>query len=523
MFKKLYLLCVYLLMASSVFATEYVEGYIYVEQYSIIATASKDNRIANGNTAVNKNTKTNAETQSLSSGEKQIPNTQEVNQAPSNKQVEENNNKETDSSFWWDIGIGIVGIVALAVAIVALTYASVEIYNRFFKRKKVNVSINKDEYDVGAIEGTYKGTKTINGGQQSQVSFSYSKPSENPEIKIPPSGGRGSERISASDLSAIKKDLLPEITNELNKKFGDLKLSFNSELSRVQNNLRSDLKNALDEKKRDSVSDDVIAKKESQIRDLTAQINTLKKETARLNGNLNQIQSENARLESEKINIGKKLETELAEVSKKNKIIIEKDAKISELAEQNNKDKEKIEKSEKEIAKLSRIKELFASKFKSYLPEGLSISEGKNYAGEAFDELFVDDSPKSEAQTRETLIIISNLIVLNASKSIDDREAMKNSLLAIGKAVVKLYKLKNPEAGSTFSYLKTWIESLNNGILSDTNFRLKIPMERQSFDSSTMIHESGNGSNVRDISVWGIYQKDERNNLSCQVKARVIC
>lgn len=507
-------------MASSVFATGYVKGYIYVEQYSIIATASKDNRIANGNTAVNKNTKTNAETQSLSSGEKQIPNTQKVNQAPSNKQVEENNNKETDSSFWWDIGI--VGIVALAIAIaiVALTYASVEIYN---KRKKVNVSINKDEYDDGAIEGMYKGTKTTNGGPQSQVNFSYSKPSENPEIKIPPSDGRGSERISASDLSAIKKDLLPEITNELNKKFWDLKLSFNSELSRVQNNLRSDLKNALDEKKRDSVSDDVIAKKESQIRDLTAQINTLKKETARLNGNLNQIQSENARLESEKINIGKKLETELAEVSKKNKIIIEKDAKISELAEQNNKDKEKIEKSEKEIAKLSRIKELFASKFKSYLPEGLSISEGKNYASEAFDELFVDDSPKSEAQTRETLIIISNLIVLNASKSIDDREAMKNSLLAIGKAVVKLYKLKNPEAGSTFSYLKTWIESLNNGILSDTNFRLKIPMERQSFDSSTMIHESGNGSNVRDISVWGIYQKDERNNLSCQVKARVIC
>lgn len=507
-------------MASSVFATGYVKGYIYVEQYSIIATASKDNRIANGNTAVNKNTKTNAETQSLSSGEKQIPNTQKVNQAPSNKQVEENNNKETDSSFWWDIGI--VGIVALAIAIaiVALTYASVEIYN---KRKKVNVSINKDEYDDGAIEGMYKGTKTTNGGPQSQVNISYSKPSENPEIKIPPSDGRGSERISASDLSAIKKDLLPEITNELNKKFWDLKLSFNSELSRVQNNLRSDLKNALDEKKRDSVSDDVIAKKESQIRDLTAQINTLKKETARLNGNLNQIQSENARLESEKINIGKKLETELAEVSKKNKIIIEKDAKISELAEQNNKDKEKIEKSEKEIAKLSRIKELFASKFKSYLPEGLSISEGKNYASEAFDELFVDDSPKSEAQTRETLIIISNLIVLNASKSIDDREAMKNSLLAIGKAVVKLYKLKNPEAGSTFSYLKTWIESLNNGILSDTNFRLKIPMERQSFDSSTMIHESGNGSNVRDISVWGIYQKDERNNLSCQVKARVIC
>ena len=508
-------------MASSVFATGYVKGYIYVEQYSIIATASKDNRIANGNTAVNKNTKTNAETQSLSSGKKQIPNTQEVNQAPSNKQVEENNNKETDSSFWWDIdiGIGIVGIVALAIA-VALAMASVKIYN---KRKKVNVSINKGEYDVGAIEGTYKGTKTINGGQQSQVSFSYSKPIGNPGIKIPPSGGSGSERISASDLSAIKKDLLQEITNELNKKFGDLKLSFNSELSRVQNNLRSDLKNALDEKKRASVSDDVIAKKESQIRDLTAQINTLKKETARLNGNLNQIQSENARLESEKINIGKKLETELAEVSKKNKIIIEKDAKISELAEQNNKDKEKIEKSEKEIAKLSRIKELFASKFKSYLPEGLSISEGKNYAGEAFDELFVDDSPKSEAQTRETLIIISNLIVLNASKSIDDREAMKNSLLAIGKAVVKLYKLKNPEAGSTFSYLKTWIESLNNGILSDTNFRLKIPMERQSFDSSTMIHESGNGSNVRDISVWGIYQKDERNNLSCQVKARVIC
>lgn len=519
MFKKLYLLCVYLLMASSVFATGYVKGYIYVEQYSIIATASKDNRIANGNTAVNKNTKTNAETQSLSLGKKQIPNTQEVNQAPSNKQVEENNNKETDSSFWWDIGIGIVCIVALAIAIVLLI-ASVKIYN---KRKKVNVSINKGEYDVGAIEGTYKGTKTINGGQQSQVSFSYHKPSGNPGIKIPSSGGRGSERISASDLSAIKKDLLQEITNELNKKFGDLKLSFNSELSRVQNNLRSDLKNALDEKKRASVSDDVIAKKESQIRDLTAQINTLKKETARLNGNLNQIQSENARLESEKINIGKKLETELAEVSKKNKIIIEKDAKISELAEQNNKDKEKIEKSEKEIAKLSRIKELFASKFKSYLPEGLSISEGKNYAGEAFDELFVDDSPKSEAQTRETLIIISNLIVLNASKSIDDREAMKNSLLAIGKAVVKLYKLKNPEAGSTFSYLKTWIESLNNGILSDTNFRLKIPMERQSFDSSTMIHESGNGSNVRDISVWGIYQKDERNNLSCQVKARVIC
>ena len=47
MFKKLCLLCVYLLMASSVFATGYVEGYIYVEQYSIIATASKDNRIAN--------------------------------------------------------------------------------------------------------------------------------------------------------------------------------------------------------------------------------------------------------------------------------------------------------------------------------------------------------------------------------------------------------------------------------------------------------------------------------------------
>lgn len=509
MFKKLYLLCVYLLMASSVFATEYV---IYVEQDSIIATASKDNRIANGNTAVNKNTKTNAETQSLSSGEKQIPNTQKVNQAPSNKQVEENNNKETDSSFWWGIVIGFL-VGSIIATFLAMAYS-------YFKRKKVNVSINKDEYDVGSIEGTYKDTKTINGGQQSQVS-SYSKPSENPGI--PPSGGSGSERISASDLSAIKKDLLPEITNELNKKFGDLKLSFNSELSRVQNNLRSDLKNALDEKKRASVSDDVIAKKESQIRDLTAQINTLKKETARLNGNLNQIQSENAHLESEKINIGKKLETELAEVSKKNKIIIEKDAKISELAEQNNKDKEKIEKSEKEIAKLSRIKELFASKFKSYLPEGLSISEGKNYAGEAFDELFVDDSPKSEAQTRETLIIISNLIVLNASKSIDDREAMKNSLLAIGKAVVKLYKLKNPEAGSTFSYLKTWIESLNNGILSDTNFRLKIPMERQSFDSSTMIHESGNGSNVRDISVWGIYQKDERNNLSCQVKARVIC
>ena len=503
-------------MASSVFATGYVKGYIYVEQYSIIATASKDNRIANGNTAVNKNTKTNAETQSLSSGKKQIPNTQEVNQAPSNKQVEENNNKETDSSFGEGIGYGIlIGLIIATIFAMAYSY--------FFKRKKVNVSINKGEYDVGAIEGTYKGTKTINGGQQSQVSFSYSKPIGNPGIKIPPSGGRGSERISASDLSAIKKDLLQEITNELNKKFVDLKLSFNSELSRVQNNLRSDLKNALDEKKRASVSDDVIAKKESQIRDLTAQINTLKKETARLNGNLNQIQSENARLESEKINIGKKLETELAEVSKKNKIIIEKDAKISELAEQNNKDKEKIEKSEKEIAKLSRIKELFASKFKSYLPEGLSISEGKNYAGEAFDELFVDDSPKSEAQTRETLIIISNLIVLNASKSIDDREAMKNSLLAIGKAVVKLYKLKNPEAGSTFSYLKTWIESLNNGILSDTNFRLKIPMERQSFDSSTMIHESGNGSNVRDISVWGIYQKDERNNLSCQVKARVIC
>lgn len=509
MFKKLYLLCVYLLMASSVFATEYV---IYVEQDSIIATASKDNRIANGNTAVNKNTKTNAETQSLSSGEKQIPNTQKVNQAPSNKQVEENNNKETDSSFWWGIVIGFL-VGSIIATFLAMAYS-------YFKRKKVNVSISKDEYDVGSIEGTYKDTKTINGGQQSQVS-SCSKPSENPGI--PPSGGSGSERISASDLSAIKKDLLPEITNELNKKFVDLKLSFNSELSRVQNNLRSDLKNALDEKKRASVSDDVIAKKESQIRDLTAQINTLKKETARLNGNLNQIQSENARLESEKINIGKKLETELAEVSKKNKIIIEKDAKISELAEQNNKDKEKIEKSEKEIAKLSRIKELFASKFKSYLPEGLSISEGKNYAGEAFDELFVDDSPKSEAQTRETLIIISNLIVLNASKSIDDREAMKNSLLAIGKAVVKLYKLKNPEAGSTFSYLKTWIESLNNGILSDTNFRLKIPMERQSFDSSTMIHESGNGSNVRDISVWGIYQKDERNNLSCQVKARVIC
>lgn len=520
MFKKLCLLCVYLLMASSVFATGYVEGYIYVEQYSIIATASKDNRIANGNTAVNKNTKTNAETQSLSSGEKQIPNTQEVNQAPSNKKVEENNNKEIIRNIMW-------GIVIL-IAIVFLAIVSVKIYkkrNSSFKRKKVNVSINKDEYDVGAIEGegTYKDTKTINGGQQSQVSFSYHKPSGNPGNKIPTSGDRGSERISASDLSAIKKDLLQEITNELNKKFVDLKLSFNSELSRVQNNLRSDLKNALDEKKRDSVSDDVIAKKESQIRDLTAQINTLKNETARLNGNLNQIQSENARLESEKINIGKKLETELAEVSKKNKIIIEKDAKISELAEQNNKDKEKIEKSEKEIAKLSRIKELFASKFKSYLPEGLSISEGKNYAGEAFDELFVDDSPKSEAQTRETLIIISNLIVLNASKSIDDREAMKNSLLAIGKAVVKLYKLKNPEAGSTFSYLKTWIESLNNGILSDTNFRLKIPMERQSFDSSTMIHESGNGSNVRDISVWGIYQKDERNNLSCQVKARVIC
>lgn len=518
MFKKLYLLCVYLLMASSVFATGYVKGYIYVEQYSIIATASKDNRIANGNTAVNKNTKTNAETQSLSSGEKQIPNTQKVNQAPSNKQVEENNNKKIVSYFAWGSGILIV--------IVGLAMAGVKIYeklNSFFKRKKVNVSINKGEYDVGAIEGTYKGTKTINGGQQSQVSFSYPKLSGNPGTKIPPSDGRGSERISASDLSDIKKDLLQEITNELNKKFVDLKLSFNSELSRVQNNLRSDLKNALDEKKRASVSDDVIAKKESQIRDLTAQINNLKKETARLNGNLNQIQSENARLESEKINIGKKLETELAEVSKKNKIIIEKDAKISELAEQNNKDKEKIEKSEKEIAKLSRIKELFASKFKSYLPEGLSISEGKNYAGEAFDELFVDDSPKSEAQTRETLIIISNLIVLNASKSIDDREAMKNSLLAIGKAVVKLYKLKNPEAGSTFSYLKTWIESLNNGILSDTNFRLKIPMERQSFDSSTMIHESGNGSNVRDISVWGIYQKDERNNLSCQVKARVIC
>lgn len=512
MFKKLYLLCVYLLMASSVFATGYVKGYIYVEQDSIIATASKDNRIANGNTAVNKNTKTNAETQSLSSGKKQIPNTQKVNQTPANKQVEENNNKETDSSFWWGIVIGFL-LGSIIATILAMAYS-------YFKRKKVNVSINKDEYDVGAIEGTYKDTKTINGGQQSQVS-SYSKPSENPGI--PPSGGSGSERISASDLSAIKKDLLPEITNELNKKFGDLKLSFNSELSRVQNNLRSDLKNALDEKKRASLSDDVIAKKESQIGDLTAQINTLKKETARLNGNLNQIQSENARLESEKINIGKKLETELAEVSKKNKIIIEKDAKISELAEQNNKDKEKIEKSEKEIAKLSRIKELFASKFKSYLPEGLSISEGKNYAGEAFDELFVDDSPKSEAQTRETLIIISNLIVLNASKSIDDREAMKNSLLAIGKAVVKLYKLKNPEAGSTFSYLKTWIESLNNGILSDTNFRLKIPMERQSFDSSTMIHESGNGSNVRDISVWGIYQKDERNNLSCQVKARVIC
>lgn len=499
-------------MASSVFATGYVKGYIYVEQDSIIATASKDNRIANGNTAVNKNTKTNAETQSLSSGKKQIPNTQKVNQTPANKQVEENNNKETDSSFWWGIVIGFL-LGSIIATILAMAYS-------YFKRKKVNVSINKDEYDVGAIEGTYKDTKTINGGQQSQVS-SYSKPSENPGI--PPSGGSGSERISASDLSAIKKDLLPEITNELNKKFGDLKLSFNSELSRVQNNLRSDLKNALDEKKRASLSDDVIAKKESQIGDLTAQINTLKKETARLNGNLNQIQSENARLESEKINIGKKLETELAEVSKKNKIIIEKDAKISELAEQNNKDKEKIEKSEKEIAKLSRIKELFASKFKSYLPEGLSISEGKNYAGEAFDELFVDDSPKSEAQTRETLIIISNLIVLNASKSIDDREAMKNSLLAIGKAVVKLYKLKNPEAGSTFSYLKTWIESLNNGILSDTNFRLKIPMERQSFDSSTMIHESGNGSNVRDISVWGIYQKDERNNLSCQVKARVIC
>ena len=513
-------------MASSVFATGYVKGYIYVEQYSIIATASKDNRIANGNTAVNKNTKTNAETQSLSSGEKQIPNTQKVNQAPSNKQVEENNNKKIVSYIIWVIGI----LIAIVVFDMAYRYFFKKpipnICNRFFKRKKVNVSINKDEYDGGAIEGTYKDAKTINGGPQSQVNFSYSKPSENPEIKIPPSDGRGSERISASDLSAIKKDLLQEITNELNelnKKFGDLKLSFNSELSRVQNNLRSDLKNALDEKKRTSVSDDVIAKKESQIRDLTAQINTLKKETARLNGNLNQIQSENARLESEKINIGKKLETELAEVSKKNKIIIEKDAKISELAEQNNKDKEKIEKSEKEIAKLSRIKELFASKFKSYLPEGLSISEGKNYASEAFDELFVDDSPKSEAQTRETLIIISNLIVLNASKSIDDREAMKNSLLAIGKAVVKLYKLKNPEAGSTFSYLKTWIESLNNGILSDTNFRLKIPMERQSFDSSTMIHESGNGSNVRDISVWGIYQKDERNNLSCQVKARVIC
>lgn len=522
MFKKLYLLCVYLLMASSVFATEYV---IYVEQDSIIATASKDNRIANGNTAVNKNTKTNAETQSLSSGEKQIPNTQEVNQAPSNKQVEENNNKGIYSFLKLDniILLVLAFLAILALFIIWLKLSNNPKYNRFFKRKKVNVSINKGEYDVGAIEGTYKGTKTINGGQQSQVSFSYSKPIGNPGIKIPPSGGRGSERISASDLSAIKKDLLQEITNELNKKFGDLKLSFNSELSRVQNNLRSDLKNALDEKKRASVSDDVIAKKESQIRDLTAQINTLKKETARLNGNLNQIQSENARLESEKINIGKKLETELAEVSKKNKIIIEKDAKISELAEQNNKDKEKIEKSEKEIAKLSRIKELFASKFKSYLPEGLSISEGKNYAGEAFDELFVDDSPKSEAQTRETLIIISNLIVLNASKTIDDREAMKNSLLAIGKAVVKLYKLKNPEAGSTFSYLKTWIESLNNGILSDTNFRLKIPMERQSFDSSTMIHESGNGSNVRDISVWGIYQKDERNNLSCQVKARVIC
>lgn len=504
-------------MASSVFATGYVKGYIYVEQDSIIATASKDNRIANGNTAVNKNTKTNAETQSLSSGEKQIPNTQKVNQTPANKQVEENNNKETDSSFWWGIVIGfLLGSIIATILALAVAYS-------YFKRKKVNVSINKGEDDGGAIEGTYKDTKTINGGSQSQVSFSYPKPSENPGNKIPPSGGSGSERISASDLSAIKKDLLPEITNELNKKFVDLKLSFNSELSRVQNNLRSDLKNALDEKKRASVSDDVIAKKESQIGDLTAQINTLKKETARLNGNLNQIQSENARLESEKINIGKKLETELAEVSKKNKIIIEKDAKISELAEQNNKDKEKIEKSEKEIAKLSRIKELFASKFKSYLPEGLSISEGKNYAGEAFDELFVDDSPKSEAQTRETLIIISNLIVLNASKSIDDREAMKNSLLAIGKAVVKLYKLKNPEAGSTFSYLKTWIESLNNGILSDTNFRLKIPMERQSFDSSTMIHESGNGSNVRDISVWGIYQKDERNNLSCQVKARVIC
>ena len=509
-------------MASSVFATGYVKGYIYVEQYSIIATASKDNRIANGNTAVNKNTKTNAETQSLSSGEKRIPNTQKVNQAPSNKQVEENNNKKIVSYIIWVIGI-LIAIVVLAMAYSYFFNKPIpNIFNSFSKRKKVNVSINKGECDGGAIEGTYKDTKTTNGGPQSQVSFSYPKPSENPGI-IPPSGGRGSERISASDLSAIKKDLLQEITNELNKKFVDLKLSFNSELSRVQNNLRSDLKNALDEKKRASVSDDVIAKKESQIRDLTAQINTLKKETARLNGNLNQIQSENARLESEKINIGKKLETELAEVSKKNKIIIEKDAKISELAEQNNKDKEKIEKSEKEIAKLSRIKELFASKFKSYLPEGLSISEGKNYASEAFDELFVDDSPKSEAQTRETLIIISNLIVLNASKSIDDREAMKNSLLAIGKAVVKLYKLKNPEAGSTFSYLKTWIESLNNGILSDTNFRLKIPMERQSFDSSTMIHESGNGSNVRDISVWGIYQKDERNNLSCQVKARVIC
>lgn len=519
MFKKLYLLCVYLLMASSVFATEYV---IYVEQDSIIATASKDNRIANGNTAVNKNTKTNAETQSLSSGEKQIPNTQKVNQAPANKQVEENNNKGIYSFLKLDniILLVLAFLAILALFIIWLILSNNPKYNRFFKRKKVNVSINKGENDDGDMEGKYKDAKTINGGAQSQVSFSP-KLSENPGI--PPSGGSGSERISASDLSTIKKDLLQEITNELNKKFVDLKLSFNSELSRVQNNLRSDLKNALDEKKRASVSDDVIAKKESQIRDLTAQINTLKKETARLNGNLNQIQSENARLESEKINIGKKLETELAEVSKKNKIIIEKDAKISELAEQNNKDKEKIEKSEKEIAKLSRIKELFASKFKSYLPEGLSISEGKNYASEAFDELFVDDSPKSEAQTRETLIIISNLIVLNASKTIDDREAMKNSLLAIGKAVVKLYKLKNPEAGSTFSYLKTWIESLNNGILSDTNFRLKIPMERQSFDSSTMIHESGNGSNVRDISVWGIYQKDERNNLSCQVKARVIC
>ena len=551
MFKKLYLICVLLFLASSVFAgegyvvrcTEIFSQYKYTLFLDNIDGDSFARRIRElRNQVVNTENKSHGNKvqnpRSKGGSDSSVANASVGDEdTTGSKSVTNNPNQNNSSSP--DLLIMAIGAIVIILIIISLILVLTKFRGGKARRDKPNTlsrpaaSVSFEESFGSSNSKAAASFSDVKSRDKSGVAMQTSIPNS-------PAGGGGSNKRSAlspqiSGLDKKFEDLksgfrgelsrMQENLSGLDKKLEDLKSSFRGELSRMQENLQSNFKNILLEDRRGAMSSDMKAK-ESKIQELTLQVNSLNREIVELKGSLNDANGERNRLASSKLGIEKKLEALSAENLQKDGIISEKDDKISELSEQSKKDKESIEKLESERAKLLVIKDLIASRFKSYMPRGLLICDGKDYVDEIFEELFIDDSPSGEAQEaqiREKLIIFSNLIVLNVGKSIDDRDVIKNSLLAIGKSAVKLHKLQDSAGGSTFSYLKTWIESLNNGILSDTSFRLKIPMERQSFDSSTMIHEGGSGSNVRDISVWGIYQKDERNNLSCQVKARVIC